>query len=346
MKRLILILMMALFSAVMMRAQDWQYDEAHNLFFNCGLIARLKTDFGERNIIRFSDDDQMTLKAFLDQFMSGCADQGIGDAGGANDLGAAEAEGESAIVAVLEDGDEFTLADVGCSVRLADRFDANLNVSVAGTRREETAVDVYLPGESEKTELPNTDHEVVNVYGIETPIRNEWVERERFPLGPYRIDVHIREATYHFKWLREDEAVNTIIVNCLDLKADGEFEVDVSVELADGEFYHLEDSDCHVGTIDLEAEFFSTIVAGADRDNMFVEVTYPQMSTPVQMQYEESFISDEGIPTRIKWVEAPNFPTGAYLVSVTLGERTRHFRWNRRDDAFRTVVLTCLPAEG
>ena len=336
MHRLILIVLLALYSGAIIGAQDWQYDDEHELYFNCALIARLNAEFGEQTIIRVAEDDQMTLEAFFETFMTNCADLVPS---------AAEVEGELEIAAVLEDGDEFTLADVGCSVRVADRFDAHLYVSVAGARREETSVDVYLPGEIEAIDMPNVSDELVKVYGIETPIRNEWVEGDNFPPGLYRFDVHISGATYRFEWLREDEAVNTIIVSCLDLKPDGEFDVDIGAELADGEFYQLQGSDCYVGTIDKKAEFFSAIVAGPDRDTMFIEVTYPQMSTPVQMQYEESFISDDGIPTRIEWVEAPNFPTGAYLLSVTMDERTWHFRWDRRDDAFRTVVLTCLPAE-
>ena len=217
----------------------------------------------------------------------------MGAAGEFDDT-AAEPESELEVIAVLDEHEEFTLFDVGCSVRVADRFDENLNLSLAGQRREETSVDVYLPGESEKIEMPNVSHEVVNVYGIETPIRNEWVERDSFPLGLYRFDVHIGDSTYRFEWQREDDAVNTIIVNCLELKADGDFDVELTGELTDGELYQIEESGCHVGTIDLEAEFFSAVVSGADRDNMIVEVTYPQMSTPVQMQHVESLSQTKG----------------------------------------------------
>ena len=244
----------------------------------------------------------------------------------------------------LNDGDVVELADIGCTVNVSDRFEENLNLSLAGYRREETRVDIYLPGESEKIEMPNTSHEVVNVYGIETPIRNEWVEGGSFPLGLYRFDAHIGDSTYRFEWQREDDAVNTITVNCLELRAEGDFDVELSAVLTDGAFYDLGAGNCHVGTIDLEAEFFSTIVSGSDRDKMSLEVTYPRMSTPVQMQQVETFVSDEGAPIRIEWVDAPSFPTGAYLISVTLNERTVHFRWDRQDDAFRTIVLTCLPA--
>ena len=245
----------------------------------------------------------------------------------------------------LNDGDVIELTDVDCSVSVNDRFEEHLNLSLAGHGREETRVEIYLPGESEKIEMPNVRHEVVNIYGIETPIRNEWVERDSFPLGLYRFDAHIGDSTYRFEWQREDDAVNTIIVSCLELRADGDFDVEVSATLSDGEFYPLGAGGCHVGTIDLVAEFFSTIVSGMDRDNMAVEVTYPRMSTTVKMQQVERFVSDEGIPIRIEWVDAPAFPTGAYLISVTLNERTRHLRWDRHDDAFRTIVLSCLPAE-
>ncbi len=341
MKRLILLLMMALFSALLVRAQDWQYDEENELYFNCALIADLKADFGETSIVKFADDDQMSVAEIFDWSFEVCAQTAGVEVAAESDDAATALD----VIAVLADGEEFTLFDVGCSVRLADRFEENLNVSLAGHRREETAVDVYLPGESEKLDMPNVNHEEINVYGVETPIRNEWGEGDSFPLGLYRFDVHIGDSTYRFEWQREDEAVNTIIVNCLELQADGDFDVELTAELADGELYPIEESGCHVGTIDLEAEFFSTVVSGPDRDNMHVAVTYPQMSTPVQMQHAESFVADDGRPMRIEWVEAPNFPTGAYLISVTMDEGTLHFRWDRQDDAFRTIILSCDPVE-
>lgn len=339
MNRLIIMLLMAMFSSMVVWAQDWQYDEENELYFNCELIASLKADFGELSILKFADDDHMTVAEFFDWSFEVCAEMDTVAAAQAYDDG----EAEDQVIAVLADGEEFSLIDVGCSVRLADRFEENLNVSLAGHRWEETSVDVYLPGESDKIEMPNVNHEDINVYGVETPIRNEWVEGDSFPLGLYRFDAHIGNSTYRFAWQREDEAVNTIIVSCLELKADGDFDLELTAELADGELYPMEDSGCHVGTIDLEAEFFSTVVSGPDSDSMSIAVTYPQMSTPVQMQQVESFVADDGRPMRIEWVEAPNFPTGAYLISVTMNEATLHFRWDRQDDAFRTIVLSCGP---
>ena len=326
-------------------AQDWRYDEENELYFNCALMSELKADFGGESIVKFADGELFALADFLDWSFAVCAEMHEGGAAGELDIAAAEPENDSEVIAVLADHEEFTLFDVGCSVSVADRFEANLNVSLAGRRREESSVDIYLPGESEKIDMPNDRHEEVNIYGIETPIRNEWVEGDSFPLGLYRFDVHIGESSYRFEWRREDEAVNTIIVSCLDLKAEGDFDVELTAELTDGELYQIEESGCHVGAIDLEAESFSTIVSGPDRDKMIVEVTYPQMSTPVRMQHVESFVSDQGIPVRIEWVDAPNFPTGAYLISVTMNERTLHFRWDRQDDSYRTIALTCLTAE-
>jgi len=345
MKRLLLVLTLALIVTAVVAAQDWRYDEENRLYFNCGLVASLKADFGDEAILKFADGDLFTVAEFLDWSLEACAKIASDEAADASVDAGALSETALEVSAVLNDHDEFTLFDIGCSVSVADRFEANLNVSVAGSRREETSVDIYLPGEREKIDLPNVRHEEINIYGIETPIRNEWVEGESFPLGLYRFDVQIGDSTYRFEWRRADDAVNTIIVSCLDLKSDGDFDVEVTADLSDGELYPLEDSGCHVGAINLEAEFFSTVVSGMESDEMIVEVTYPQMSTPVRMQHVENFVSDEGIPTRIEWVDAPNFPTGAYLISVTLNEQTLHFRWDRQDDAFRTIVLTCHPAE-
>ena len=80
MKRLFLILLTGLISTAVW-AQNWRYDEENELYFNCELIASLKADFGEEDILKFADDDLMTLTDFFDWSFSTCAEMDRGGRG-------------------------------------------------------------------------------------------------------------------------------------------------------------------------------------------------------------------------------------------------------------------------
>ena len=219
MKRLHLILWIGLISAAA-GAQDWRFDKEDESYFNCALIASLKADFGAEPMLRFADGDTFTVDDFFDGSYPACAEMASDDAIGEADAAADQLENELEVIAVLEDHEEYTLFDAGCSVRVADRFEADLNLSLAGRRREQITVDVYLPGESEKIAMPHVRHEEINVYGIVTPMRIEWVEAPDFPTGAYLISVRINERTRHFRWDRRDDAYRTIILSCLPAESE------------------------------------------------------------------------------------------------------------------------------
>ena len=210
MQRLILILMMGLVSAAGVWAQDWRYDEENDLYYNCALIARLKADFGEEDIMKFPDDDLMTLNYFFDRVFATCAEKDWGGAAGEFDDTAAEPERELEVIAVLEDHEFYSIDEADCSVSAQDRFDEDLNVSLAGAQQDSMSVDVYLPAARKPLDMPHVNNYEIEVYGVELPVRTEWAVGSHFPLGRYTFDVHIADAGYRLQWLRRDAAVNTI----------------------------------------------------------------------------------------------------------------------------------------
>ena len=103
MKRLIFVAMICLAALGAVSAQEWQYDEENEIYYNCSLVARLNADFGEENIMKFPDGDLMTWHYFADRVFSACADVNRGGDAGQFDDTAAEPESELQIVAVLDD---------------------------------------------------------------------------------------------------------------------------------------------------------------------------------------------------------------------------------------------------
>ena len=250
MRRLILILLIGLVSAAAVWAQDWRYDEENELYYDCALIARLKADFGEAHIMKFPDDDLMTLNYFFDRVFSICAEMNRGAAAGTFDDTAAEPESELDVIAVLDDHEFYSIDEADCSVTVKDRFDEDLNVSLAGAQQDSMSVDVYLPGASEPLDMPHVNNYEIEVYGMALPVRTEWAVGSNFPLGRYTFDVHIADASYRFQWLRREAAVNTMVVTCVDL-AQVEDDTDaVMAELQDGEVYQFLDADCVLETSD------------------------------------------------------------------------------------------------
>ena len=111
-----------------------------------------------------------------------------------------------------------------------DRFDEDLNVSIAGAKQEEVTVTVYLPGASQALDMPNVNTHESEVFGVSVPTRVEWAVGKNFPLGRYTYDVHIRDDAYRFQWLRRGRAVNTIVVTCVDSAVMGAFADELTAE--------------------------------------------------------------------------------------------------------------------
>lgn len=209
------LLIVAILAAPLL-AQDWQYDEASEIYGNCELIDLLKETHGEAAIMKFADGDTMSLAFFLDRVFGVCAEWNRGEASDDFDDTPAEPETQLDISAVLEDHEVYSIDEADCSVMAKDRFDEDLNVSIAGAKQENITVAVYLPGTSEPLDMPNVNTHETELLGVSVPTRVEWAVGRNFPLGRYTVDVHIGDDAYRFQWLRRERAVNTIVITCVD----------------------------------------------------------------------------------------------------------------------------------
>lgn len=209
------VLILTLLAAPLL-AQDWQYDEANEIYQNCELIDLLKETHGEADVMKFADGDTMSLAFFLDRIFGACAEWNRGEASDDFDDTPAEPETELEISAVLEDHEVYSIDEADCSVMAKDRFDEDLNVSIGGAIQADIAVAVYLPGTSQALDMPNVNTHETEILGVSVPTRVEWAVGRNFPLGRYTVDVNISEDAYRFQWLRRSRAINTIVVTCVD----------------------------------------------------------------------------------------------------------------------------------
>lgn len=233
MNKLLAALMILGLAASAVVSQDWQYDEANEIYHNCELIDLLKATHGEVDVMKFGDGDTMSLAYFLDRIFAACAEWNRGEVSDIFDDTPAEAETELEISAVLEDHEVFSIDEADCSVMAKDRFDEDLNVSIAGARHEDIAVKVYLPGTSQALAMPNVNTHEAEILGVSVPTRVEWAVGRNFPLGRYTVDVHISEDGYRFQWLRRSRAVNTIVVTCVDSSVMEAFADELTAEADD-----------------------------------------------------------------------------------------------------------------
>ena len=364
MSRITTVILILCCAATTALAQDWLYDENIDGHYNCELVRYLFAEYGDEDFMKMGDDFVRTLGDVLVMLSSVCLDEAdrvliLGkpseteEEGGELFYRVEETEVDGDIIAVLEDNEIYSIDEADCSVTLQDRFEEDLNVSLAGMQQDSMSVDVYLPGESVAIDMPYEHEYEVEAYGVTVPVRTVWAEQDSFPLGRYRFDLYLQDSIYRFEWLREDQAVNTIVVMCIDFEPGGEsdpepageIEGDLSATLEDGQFFELEDTSCFIVTTDMESDFLSVVVSGEESEDTKVELTYPGLSNPIEMEHFETLVSEDGLPYRIEWVTAEAYPTGAYNIKVTAPERSYHFQWNRENDAYRTIVYGCLPPE-
>lgn len=227
------LLVVAVFTAPLL-AQDWAYDETNEIHQNCELIDLLKAAHGDTAIMRFADGNTMNLAYFLDRIFGACTEWNRGEVSDAFDDTPAEPESDLEVSAVLEDHDVYSIDEADCSVMAKDRFEEDLNVSIAGANQENIAVAVYLPGTREPLDMPNTNSQEAEVLGVTVPTRVDWAVGRNFPLGRYTVDVSINDDAYRFQWLRRSRAVNTIVVTCVDADVTAAFADELRAE-ADNE---------------------------------------------------------------------------------------------------------------
>ena len=335
------LVLLILLVAAPLRAQDWRYDEAFDATYNCKLITELVAEYGGEPLYRHEDGHISEFRAFVAAQFPECQSDGGRSRAGRRK---AKAEADDGIVAVLRDHQVFTLFEPGCSVNLSAGFEGGLAVVKAGDRLDELSVEVFLPGESAAIAMPHSDEDETTVYGVKMPLRRMWAEGDSIPLGDYALHLRIFDESYRFRWQREDDAVNMIVVNCLDLAPEGEFGVEFTASIEDGEVYHFDEVGCLIGTFVLTEDMLTVLIGGERSPSTTVEVIYPRMRERVEFDRVMN-MTHEGVPYRTEGVFADTFPTGAYHIRVTMDERVWHIRWDRANDDYRTIIFNCPIAE-
>ena len=120
-----------------------------------------------------------------------------------------EAEAESGL---LHDDEKKVIAGTMCMV-WTEAWDEDLNLLIIGEPQDDISVAVTFPDHDEPDEM---DEYYNSEFDDGTPYRVEWIAGRFFPLGQYGIDVTIEDEVYEYTWEREDSAVNTVGVECID----------------------------------------------------------------------------------------------------------------------------------
>ena len=183
MNKLLASLMILFLVAGAVAAQDWTYDEANEIYQNCQLIDLLKETHGEAEVMKFPDGNIMNLAFFLDRVFTACAEWNRGESSDEFDDTPAEPETQLEISAVLEDHEVYSIDEAHCSVMAKDRFDEDLNVSIAGAQHEEVAVAVYLPGTSQALDMPNVNSHEAEVHGRQRADEGRMGDGAKLPPG-------------------------------------------------------------------------------------------------------------------------------------------------------------------
>ena len=241
-----------------------------------------------------------------------------------------------------------------------DFYSEDFTLLIGGEGLDGIAVDVYLPDESQAIE---TEIVFVDVTESGLPLRRERIEGDEFPLGTYNFDVHIDDETYHFAWLRSDNAYNTVSLVCVDRQTvsdDGEHGIETGTAMSEAPIlddgvevtallptdarYSIDEKDCSVLVNDRIVGDFNLSITGHRQDKMSVDVYLPGEAEPMKMDHVHNYTVDVGglTPVRTEWAVGESFPMGWYTFDVHIEDATYRFQWLRQDDAYNTFGLTCL----
>lgn len=125
------------------------------------------------------------------------------------------APGFEDVLARLKDGESYFFEDAGCALWI-DKFDADLNIVVAGPDPEAIAVDLYFPRENHPRA---TDGAQRDEFENGTKYRGEWISGDEFPLGTYSIVLRAAGDSHRVAWERLDRAYNLVFVRCGDAES-------------------------------------------------------------------------------------------------------------------------------
>ena len=151
----------------------------------------------------------------------------------------------------------------------------------------------------------------------------------------------------------DDEGESSVVTDALADTAtlsggDDIDEIDVTTELQDGQMFSLPDVDCSITVADRFEEDFNVIITGEPQTSASVDVFLPGETQALELEYAHRRsvnVMGLDVPTRTEWAERESFPMGLYSFDVHVDDETFRFQWERKDEAFNTVVLICLGSE-
>ena len=326
-------------------AQDWQYDESVGATYDCDVIEAIAAEYGDLDFMKLDDGGYAKFGPILRSIFVVCPfwdeDETAPVASAENVESVAELDSQAEDVAQLKDNELYAIDGPDCNVVTLERSDTDLGVSFAGAWQDRVSVDIYLPGESRAIALPNVHDYELEANDITFPVYTAWADPGDYPLGRYYFDLHIDDVTYRFGWLRQDAAINTITVTCVELALHGLTDAELTTRLKDGDAYELAGGACLIATAKLTEDMLSVLVTAEDLDNSKVQVTYPGMRNPIQMTHVDELLSPEGEPLRVEGIFAEEHPLGAYLITVSVHEQAYHLLWDREEHAYKTIILNC-----
>ena len=338
MKTLLITILAYLVAASTILAHDWQHDEEVGATYDCEVIEAVAEQFGDIDFMQLENGGFAKFGPILQSIFTVCpfwVESEAATATAREDKPEPEADSDIEVLALLNDNELYSIEGPNCNVVLMERADTNLAVSFAGSWQDRVSIEVHLPGTSEAVAMPNVHEYEMEANGITFPVYTAWAKPGDYPLGRYIFYLHIDDTTYPFGWLRQDEAVNTITVTCVELAFHGLTEAELTTRLRDGDTFELADGACLIATTSLTEDMLSVLVTAEDLVNTKVEVTYPGMQTPIQMTHVDELVSPDGEPFRVEGAFADEHPLGPYLITVTvnganisfpLGSKRRYFQ--------------------
>ncbi len=250
---------------------------------------------------------------------------------------ATESHVETDDVFFLESDQGHAIFEEKCVSALESNAEKTINLSIAAVGRGELAIGVFLPGETESFRLDDSSEHSLSL-GESASVQSELSDSVEFPSGRYLFHAHINENTYQFQWQREDQDGQTFGLTYFhSVVVDDD-------PLKDEENIYIPGTPCLVWTEARDVDF-NIIVIGENQDGISVDLYFPGLSRPAEMESFSNGEFEDGTPYRVEWISGDRLPLGPFNIDVTIDGEHYPYQWEREDYGVNAFGVECLTLE-
>ncbi|MCY3719245.1 MAG: hypothetical protein OXG07_06770, partial [Anaerolineaceae bacterium] len=218
----------------------------------------------------------------------------------------------------------------GCEIEVTSKrqlFD--LNILLAGNKRDEIKVEIFRPGEGNP--LQESGRSESQFSETDIPYTLLYFHELNVDEGVFRLKTDLEGHTRVVGWHQDREDVHTILVFCDDDSSAQHSSATPPPELTE-ELYLDERTGCEVGVAEKDTnEHLVLVLMGDEREQVLAKVIRPGENAPTDWSDRQADVLEQIVEQphvlQIYHLD-PTWPNGSHFLELELGGRTNRFSWD------------------